>query len=147
MTSYTTATGTVQSLADLGVQFSDETGQLSFDQTTFAALNSTQISDGLKFIGSTATGFGAFSNTFTEFGDPVTGLIQAEQAGLKQTDTDLQSQISTLNTNIASMQTSLTAQLEAADAQQYELQDQQTSLSASLQGLSLVLYGKDPTTA
>jgi hypothetical protein len=45
------------------------------------------------------------------------------------------------------MQTSLTAQLEAADAQQYELQDQQTSLSASLQGLSLVLYGKDPTTA
>ena len=143
MTSYTTSTGTVQSLADLGVQFSDETGQLSFDQTTFDALSSTQISDGLKFIGSATNGFGAFSSTFTQFSDPVTGLIQSEETGLKQTDTDLQTQINALNTQISTMQTNLTAQLEAADAQQYELQNQQTTLTASLQGLSVVLYGKN----
>jgi len=141
MTSYTTATGTVQSLADMGVEFSD-TGQASFNQTTFDSLSSTQISDAIKFIGSTTTGLGAFSGTFTQFSDPVTGLIQAEETGLKQTDTDLQTQISTLNTQISTMQTNLTAQLEAADAQQYELQNQQTTLNATLEGLSLVLYGK-----
>jgi flagellar hook-associated protein 2 len=147
MTSYTTTTGTVQSLADLGVEFTGETGQLFFDQTTFDALSGPQISDGLSFIGSPTSGFGAFSSTFTQFSDPVTGIIQSETTGLQQTDTDLQSQISTLNAQISTMQTNLTTQLEAADAQQYELQNQQTALSASLQGLSLVLYGKDPTTA
>ena len=142
MTSYTTSTGTVQSLADLGIEFSD-TGVMSLNQTTFDSLSPTQISDGFKYIGSTTTGFGGFSASLSQYSDPVTGLIQSETSGLKQQDADLQNQISTLNTQINTMQTNLTAQLEAADAAQAELQNQQSTLTASLQGLSLVLYGRN----
>jgi flagellar hook-associated protein 2 len=147
MVGYTTSTGTVQSLADLGVQFADTTGQLTFDQSTFNALSSTQITDGLSYIGSTTSGLGGFSAQLTQFSDPITGIIQSEVTGLQTTDQDLQSQIATLNTNIANMTAALTQQYEAADAQQAELQQQQTTLSASLQGLSLVLYGQNPTQA
>ncbi len=141
LTSYTTSTGTVQSLSDLGIEFSN-TGVASLNQTTFSALSATQISDGFKFLGSATTGFAGFAANLTEFTDPLTGLIQSEQAGFKQQDTDLQAQMTTLNARITANQASLTAQLEAADAQQAELQSQQQGLTGSLAGLSLVLYGK-----
>ncbi len=142
--SQTLSTGTVQSLSDLGISFNDS-GAASFDQSTFDSLTSTQISDAFNFIGSTTSGLGGFSQTLTQFSDPVTGIIQAEQTGLKQTDSQLQSEISTLNTRNAAAQAALTAQLEAADATQEELQQQQTDLTASLQAVSLVLYGRDAT--
>ncbi len=147
MVGYTTSTGTVQSLADLGIQFADTTGQLTFDQSAFDALSSTQISDGLSYIGSTTSGLGGFSAQLTQYSDPIQGTIQSEITGLQSTDTDLQGQISTLNTQITNMTNALTAQYEAADAAQAELQQQQTDLTASLQGLSLVLYGQNPTQA
>jgi hypothetical protein len=43
------------------------------------------------------------------------------------------------------MQNNLASQLSSADASIAELQSQQTELTASLQGLSLVLFG--PSTA
>jgi flagellar hook-associated protein 2 len=144
---YTTSTGSIQSLADLGVQFGDTTGQITFDQSTFNALSASQITGALAYIGSTTSGLGGFSAELTGFSDPVEGLIQSEVTGLQATDQDLQTQISTLNTQIGNMTTALTAQLEAADAQQAELQQQQTDLTASLQGLSLVLYGQNPNVA
>jgi flagellar hook-associated protein 2 len=140
--SYHTSTGTVQNLSDLGIEFS-QTGQASFNQTTFDGLSSTQLTDGLAFVGSATTGLGRFSASLTEFSDPIDGVIQAEESGLTTTDQHLQDQITTLNTHIATMQANLTAQLETADAQQAELQSQQTELSATLQGLSMVLYGKN----
>ena len=42
------------------------------------------------------------------------------------------------------MQTNLARQLQTADALIAQLQDQQQTLNASLQGLNLVLYGKNP---
>lgn len=144
MVSYTSSAGGVQSLADLGVEFS-ETGQASFDSTTFNALSQAQISDAFKYLGSTTTGFGGFSQQLTQLSDPVTGLIQDEITGLQQTNTDLQNQISTMNTQITNLTNSLTQQYEAADAQQAELQQQQSDLGDYLEGLDLVLYGKDTT--
>ena len=140
---YTTATGTVQSLADLGVEFSD-TGVASFNQTTFGALSATQVLDAFKYIGSAASGLGGFSGLLTQYSDPVTGLIQSEVAGLRQTDQNLQDRIDILTTRAAAVQAALTTKLEAADALQSELQQQQQALTASLQGLSLVLYGQNP---
>jgi flagellar hook-associated protein 2 len=144
---YTTSSGTIQSLSDLGVEFTGTNGQASFDSSTFNALSQTQISDALTFIGSTTSGLGGFSQQLTEFSDPIDGVIQSEVSGLQTTDQDLQNQISTLNTQIGNTTTALTAQLESADAQQAELQQQQTDLTASLEGLSLVLYGQNPTVA
>jgi flagellar hook-associated protein 2 len=143
MIGYTTSTGTVQSLADLGVEFSD-TGQASFNQSTFSNLSATQVSDAFKYLGSTTSGFGGFSANLTQFSDPITGLITSEVSGLKQRDQDLQTQISNLTDKAAAAQTALTSQFEAADAMQEELQQQQQQLTASLQGLSLVLYGPNP---
>ena len=145
MASYTHIGGGIQGLADLGVEFNDDTGQLSFDSTTFDGLSSSQVQDALNFLGTTTTGFGAFYTQLDGFSDPVSGLIQAEITGDHQTDSDLQNQISTMTTQVQTMQTNLTSQLETADAQQEELQNQQAELNASLDGLNLVLYGKDTT--
>ena len=139
--SYTSSTGTVQSLSDLGVTFNDTTGQLTFNQSTFNGLSPTQVTDAFKFVGTATTGFGAFGNELNGFSDPITGLIQTEEAGLTRTDQDLQAHIATLNTQVSTMQAALTIQLETADAMQSRLQQQQSDLTASLQGLSLVLYG------
>lgn len=98
-------------------------------------------------MGSAASGLGGFSQTLQEYADPVSGLIQVEENGLNQTDASLQSQISTLTANITTMQTNMAAQLEAADAHIAELQSQQQTLTASLQSLSLVLYGQNPQSA
>jgi flagellar hook-associated protein 2 len=144
VTSQFASSGTVRSLADLGVTFS-ESGTALFDQTTFDSLSGSQISDAFKYIGSTTSGLGGFSSALTQFSDPITGLIQTEVAGLKKTDESLQNQIATLTTRISTMQTSLTAKLEAADALQAQLQSQQQALTASLQGMNLVLYGRNTT--
>ena len=45
------SSSTIRSLSDLGVTFND-TGQMSFDTSTFNALSDTQISDAFKFLGS-----------------------------------------------------------------------------------------------
>jgi len=142
---YTNIGGGIQSLADLGVDFNSDTGQLSFDQTTFDSLSQSQIQQAFQFLGSSTTGFGAFANQLSGFSDPVTGLIQAEITGEKKTDSDLQSQIANLENQVRAMQTSLTQQFENADALQQELENQQSTLSASLNGLNLVLYGRNTT--
>jgi flagellar hook-associated protein 2 len=146
LTAYGTSTGSINSLSQLGIEF-DSSGQASFNQTTFNSLTATQISDGFKFVGSTTSGLAGFSQSLQQLADPVTGLIQAEETGLTQTDTSLQSQISTLTVRITTMQTTLSAQLSSADAHIAEMQTQQQTLTASLQSLSLVLYGQNQQVA
>jgi len=140
--SYTNSKGSVQSLADLGVEF-DSTGTASFNQTTFNQLSDSQISDAFNFIGSATSGLGGISQTLQQYSDPITGLIKTEQNGLTTSDKDLQSQITTITARISTMQTNLASQLQKADALLAALQNQQQTLTASLQGLSLVLYGKN----
>jgi flagellar hook-associated protein 2 len=144
ITSYRSASGSVQSLADLGVSLSN-TGVASFSQSKFNSLTSAQISDGFAFIGSSTTGLGGFSSNLTQLSDPLSGLIAMEQAGLKRTDQHMQDQMAALNTRIANMQAALTMQLETADAMQAQLQSQQNKITGSLQAASMVLYGKNET--
>jgi flagellar hook-associated protein 2 len=143
LTSYHTDTGTVRSLADLGIAF-DSTGKASFDQTSFNALSDTQIADGFKFVGSTTSGLAGFTADLQQYSDPVTGLIRTEQDGIDRTDRTIQDQISTLSDRINIMQAGLSKRLAAADALAAQLQSQQLGLTASLQGLNYVLYGKAP---
>ena len=144
LTSYTTPTGSVQSLADLGIEFSS-TGVATLNPTTFSSLSSAQINDAFQYLGSATSGLGRFSASLAQFSDPVNGLIQSEMSGLKKTDQHLQAQMSALNTRISAMQTALTAQLETADALQNQLQSQQQVLTGALQAVSLVLYGRNNT--
>jgi flagellar hook-associated protein 2 len=144
--SYTTTSGSVTSLASLGVEF-DSSGQASFNQTTFSNLTATQVSDGFKFIGSATAGLGGISKQLTQLSDPVTGLINIEQAGLTTTDKNIQTEMTTLTDRITTMQSNMAAQLQKADSLLAMLASQQQSLTASLQGLNVVLYGKAPGSA
>ena len=136
-------TGGVQSLADLGIEF-DTAGNATFNQTTFNQLTDAQLSDAFKFVGSATTGLAGISATLQQYSDPITGLIKTEQDGLSNTDKSIQYQITTLTDRISAMQSNLAKQLQAADALLAGLQSQQQTLNASLQGLNLVLYGKNP---
>lgn len=143
---YYDSSGSVNSLSDLGITFNDATGQASYDGgTALSQLSGSQIQDAFNFLGSATSGLAAFGATLSEYSAPVTGLIQTEQTGLSQEDQSLQSQITTKTTQANAMQTALESQLEAADSAIAELQSQQQVLTGSLQALSLVLYGQNPT--
>jgi flagellar hook-associated protein 2 len=139
---FSSSTGTVESLSALGVTFNGIDGTLTFDPTVVGAMGSSQIIDALKFIGSTTTGLGAFSQSFDQFSNPVTGLIQTEIASDTTSDTELQKHIASTTDQINAMQKNLAKQVEQADALESAYESQQTELTASLQGLDLVLYGK-----
>jgi len=70
-------TGTVKSLADLGVEF-DSTGKATLNQTTFNALSDSQVQAGITFLGSTTTGFGALATKFSQISDPTNGLAKLQ---------------------------------------------------------------------
>jgi flagellar hook-associated protein 2 len=142
ITNYRGTSGSITSLSDLGIEFSN-TGEASFNQNTFNQLSGSGVSDAFKFIGSATSGLGGFSASLTQYSDPITGLLKVEQNGFDTTDQNLQKQIATLTDRIGILQTSLAARLEAADAALATLESQQNTVSASLQGLSLVLYGKN----
>jgi flagellar hook-associated protein 2 len=139
---FSNTTGSVQSLADLGVTFNGTDGSATFDPTVISGMSPSGLTDALNYVGSTTTGLGAFSGTFDQFSDPVTGLIQTEITSDKASDANFQTQINTTTANINTMQQNLATQIEQADALESEYESQQTELTASLQGLDLVLYGK-----
>jgi flagellar hook-associated protein 2 len=139
---FSSTTGSVQSLSDLGVSFAGIDGSLRYDPTVVAGMSSSQLTDALNYVGSTTTGLGGFSQNFDQFSNSVTGLIQTEVESDTTSDANLQTQINTTTNQINAMQTNLAKQIEASDALESEYESQQTELTASLQGLDLVLYGK-----
>ena len=139
---YSSATGGAQSLSDLGVTFNGIDGTLTFDPTVVGAMSSSQLTGALKFLGSPTTGLGAFSQNFDQFSNSVTGLIQTEISSATTSDMELQKHIATTTDQINNMQRNLAKQIEAADTLESMYESQQTELTASLQGLDLVLYGK-----
>ena len=139
--SYKDTTGAVRSIEDLGISFSN-TGKASLDSAKFNALSNSQVAAGFSFIGTASTGLGKFAKSFTQFSDPLSGVIRLEQDGIDRTDKQLQSRISLLTERINAMQTALSQRLAHADTLSARLESQQSNLTASLQGLSVVLYGK-----
>lgn len=141
-TAYTNPGGTIQSLSDLGIKFNSN-GQASLDSSAVGGFTDAQLSAAFQFIGSATAGLVGASQTFQQFGDPTSGLLGVESKGLANSDQTLQAHIATLTSQLTVMQQNLAAQLSSADALIAELQSQQTSLTASLQGLNVVLYGKN----
>jgi flagellar hook-associated protein 2 len=139
---FSSSTGSVGSLSDLGVTFGGINGQLSYDPTVVEGMSSSQLTDALNFVGSTTSGLGGFSQNFDQFSNSVTGLIQTEIASDTTSDAKFQTQIETTTNQINTMQQNLAKQIEASDALESAYESQQTELTASLQGLDLVLYGK-----
>jgi flagellar capping protein FliD len=141
-------TGTIKSLSDLGIEL-DSTGKMSFNQTTtdasrhiaFNSLSSVQIAGAFSFLGSATSGFGQLAGSLTQFSDPLTGAIQAQQAQFDAADTRLSDQVARMTAQVNAMQTGLSAKLQAADAQLAQMQSQQQLLTSTIQGLNFASFG------
>lgn len=122
---YTGGSGSVQNLSDLGLTF-NSSGQLSFDQSTFQSVASSDPNDVSNFLGS-ATGGGFLenaTNVLNGLENTGTGLFASVQNSFtKQIDSDNQD-ITDTQARIATMQNTLTAQMSAADSQIAALESQ-----------------------
>jgi len=136
-----TSGSTIHSLSDLGITFEDTSGQLTFNPTVFAGLSNTQVSDAMKFLGSSTSGFAQLASNFTQLSDPISGSITMEENSLTSDNTQLADHINTLTDQANQTQAALTTQLQAADALCAQLESQQNTLNASVESLDYVAYG------
>lgn len=131
---------TMGNLANLGIEMS-QTGQMSFNETTFDGLSDSEISAASSLLGSDTTGIGGLQQTFNAISDPLTGAVAAQTAQWDETTQNISAQIATKNAAITLLQSSINSSLQAADASIAELQSQQSTLTASLTSLAYVSYG------
>jgi flagellar hook-associated protein 2 len=127
---YSGGSGGISSLATLGVQFADTTGQLSFDQSTFDAATSGQTEALTQFLGS-ATGGGFLktaTNSMTALLDPTTGLLADQMNTVQSSITNTNTQITAKEAAVTQLQTNLTQQMAAADTLIYDLEQQSTEM-------------------
>jgi flagellar capping protein FliD len=129
----------VNSLSDLGLTV-DETGQMSFDSTTYSAANSASIQ---QFLGTTTTGgfLETANNDLQTMTDPNTGLLQGESNTLQTQVTTENGEIADDQTRISDLTTNLQSELSAADAAIASLQSQNTYF----QELFQATYGTNGT--
>ncbi len=140
VSSFGLGAGSVKNWSDLGVNFSTA-GQISFEVGMFNALSQTQLQDSFSFFKDT-TGLGALSKSTDGFSQDVTGLasIQIDQYG--KTDSRLTEQIAKLEERISVLRQTYLQKLQVADALLGNFESQRNVVSASIDGLNLVLYGK-----
>jgi flagellar hook-associated protein 2 len=123
-TQYSTGSGTVSSLNDLGLSV-DDTGTMSFDASTFSALYPADVA---QFLG-TATS-GGFMETATSalssITDESTGDIETDYAAIQSQITQQNLNISNEQTRITDMEANLQNELSQADAAIATLQSQKT---------------------
>jgi flagellar hook-associated protein 2 len=126
LTNYTgTGTGSIQSIADLGLTF-DRNGVLSFDSTVLSAAAASDFQGVMDFLGS-ATGSGflqAATGAMNGVLDSTSGTIPTEINSVAGEVLDATNQISTDQDRVDTLQQNLTAQMSAADALIAEMQQQ-----------------------
>lgn len=107
-------TGSVSSLADLGLSF-DSNGNLDFDPSALSADNPQDV---LNFLGSTSTGgyLQTANNILNGITDSTTGTLTDSVQTVTNELTQLGTQISNDQTSVNNLQQSLTTQMSAADA-------------------------------
>lgn len=141
MSSYQ-GSGSVQRLADLGLEFS-QTGEMTFNSDKFYSLSDAEITSGFDYIGSATTGLGEFSTRFDQISNPISGLIKLQQDQYDVADDRISTQMAELASRVEYMQAGLSVRLQQADVLLAQLESQQTTIEASLKGLSLTLYGRN----
>ncbi|HLY19877.1 MAG TPA: flagellar filament capping protein FliD [Bryobacteraceae bacterium] len=128
LANYASGGSQIPSLAALGVNFSDTTGQLSFDQNVFDSATSAQPAAAVAFLGSpTGGGFlQAATNALSSISDPVSGSLTGDVTTTQSSITKTNTQITTQEAQVTQLQTNLTNQMSAADAMIYSMQQQST---------------------
>jgi len=132
--SYTGTGGSITSLAQLGVEFTQQ-GTLTFDSSAIAGLSASQISDALTFLGGVNSGgfLEYANNTLNSITDPATGAIATETQTLDNESSSDQSRISNDQDQLTLMQTNLENQMAQANALIAALENQTTFLEGLFQ--------------
>lgn len=134
-------TGTIKSLAQLGLSFGSD-GKASVDTTTLDGLSDSQIQDAFTFLGSTTTGFGGLKSRLTQLSDPITGLIAVQTAKYDETDKKISDRVTELTARVVALQKSTAERLQRVDSLLGSLQSQQTIIDASYKSVLVGIYGK-----
>ncbi len=142
---YSNATGSIHSLADLGLSF-DPSGTLSFDSSVFTKTASSSPNDLLNFIGTPSdNGFlSAATNALKSITDPTSGTLSAAAKNFTSQLSAIATRISDDQTSIADLQQKLTQQMANVDSTISSLQSQLneiTSLFTQMQTNQRALSG------
>jgi flagellar hook-associated protein 2 len=134
MINYSGSAGSITSLTQLGVEFTQQ-GTLTFNSATLNNLSQTQVSDALAFLGSpNSGGFLQYAdNTLNSVTDPISGTIATETQIIQNQYQRDQTQINNDQTKLAQMQQNLQAQMAKANALIATLQQQTTFLQGLFQ--------------
>ncbi len=130
LANFSTGSGSITSLSDLGLSF-DDSGNLDFDASTLQQTASTAGGDLLNFIGTSNSGgfLQAANNLVTSVTDSSTGILsQATQESTTQLST-LATKISDDQNQVTQLQQSLTTQMANADAAISSLEQQLTEVT------------------
>lgn len=127
---YTTASGDISTLTNLGLEFSKE-GKLSLNTTLFSQATGDDFSAVTTFLGS------ADKEGFLKFaGDTMDGLLDSEKGSFPSLINSVNNQITRQNAliddnqqRISALQTSLESQMAAADAMIASLEQQATYMN------------------
>jgi flagellar hook-associated protein 2 len=134
MITYSGGSGSITSLAQLGVEFTQE-GTLTFDPTVIAGLSTSQINDALTFLGDpNSSGYLQYANNVLDgVTDPVAGVIATDTQEYQTQNTADQTEINNDQAKLVAMQTNLQAQMAQANALIESLQNQTTFLEGLFQ--------------
>ena len=119
---YSTGTGVLHDLSDLGLTLS-QSGSLSFSAAQFGSLSGSQIQ---QFLGSLTSGgfLEIANNTLTSAASPTSGMLLTQYTNTSAQITNEQNLISKDQTQVNQIQTNLAQQLSQADAAIAILQEQ-----------------------
>lgn len=134
--SYGGQSGTISSLADLGITF-DGNGNLQLDQTTLNNVLTNNPSAVANFFQTATTGFAAqLSNVITRFTDKTNGQLTIEANEKQDTINNLNDRITALQNMLATEKTNLTNQFANLESTLSSLNQQQAIVNQVLAGQS-----------
>jgi flagellar hook-associated protein 2 len=126
------ATGTYDNLGSVGVELNDD-GTLSFDQSAFTAAmqaDPTSVTNLFASASDSSSGImSSINSTINSLTDPTDGAITAELDSFSSRNTELTSQISTLQIQVTSYQTQLQAEFTAMNTQLEQYKNESSALT------------------
>ncbi len=134
MITYSGSGGSITSLAQLGVEFTQQ-GTLTFNSSALTGLSQSQISDALTFLGDPNTGgfLQYANNSLNSITDPTSGAVAVETATLQNQNATDQTGITNDQAQLTLMQTNLQQQMAQANALIASLQNQTNFLQGLFQ--------------
>jgi flagellar hook-associated protein 2 len=122
--------GSVQSLADLGVTINSD-GTLSLDQSTFTNAYQSNPDDVEQFFTTSNTGFSAlFHNLSQQFAATGTGILSEESTALSTEVTNNQQQLTLMKTSLTNESTRLTNEFDNMEVAISKLQSELSVINA-----------------